>query len=59
MGDPVECLRKKAFGCFATFGMSATREEKPLKDANPTSATRLKDVWEASERTKHREVEKT
>jgi hypothetical protein len=28
---------------------SATREEKPLKGANPTSATKLKDAWESSE----------
>jgi len=27
----------------------ATREEKPLKGANPTSATKLKDAWESSE----------
>jgi len=42
-----------------SLATSATREEKPLKDVNPTSATGLKYVREASERRKRREVEKT
>jgi hypothetical protein len=38
--------------------MSATREEKPLKGANPTSATELKYVRDASEGAKRREAVK-
>jgi hypothetical protein len=58
MRDALGCLRKEMFGVLQSLSMSATKEEKPLKDANPTSATKLKYVWEASERTRRREVEK-
>jgi hypothetical protein len=38
---------------------SATQEEKPLKSANPTSATGLKYARDVSKRRRRREVEKT
>jgi hypothetical protein len=39
--------------------MSATEEEKPLKGANPRSATGLKHARESPEEKKRREVGKT
>lgn len=44
--DNPEKERRKRLVVLST---SATREEKPLKGANPTSATKLKEAWESSE----------
>jgi len=42
-------LRKKLPDLMFVSTMSATNEEKASEGANPTSATKLKNAWEASE----------